>query len=221
MILIKKIVKLSLMIFFVSCEIDKTPLEPYDSPNVYAPSTNLSVDQILQLQGINSLHILKYDSVIINGTSHGFRLSFELYMDRERIRHIQYLNSSSPWIITVYDLKNERHWQYNNNLEILDYPSLPDLEKAFASLAKTYIATKLFGDPFLIDYQYVDNKRCAVIGDASLDWKEWVWIGYKLPIKWERSWYNEKDGIYQTTITQFRNIEVNIEYQEIPITKLR
>lgn len=155
MISIKKIVLIYIISFSIACEIDKTPVEPYDSSTIIAPSADMPLDQILQLQGIHSLHILKYDSAIVNGTSFGYRLSFELYMDRNRIRHVQYQNSRSPWIITVYDLKNNIHWLYNNNLKILDYPILPDLERAFELLAKKYIATKLPGKSVLIDHEYL------------------------------------------------------------------
>lgn len=194
---------INLMFFFNSCEQLTEP--------IMAHSRNLSAIEIMNSEGISSIHYIEYDSVVVNGIpTREFTLSFEYYIDTLHYKIIQYNLDNQNFNTTVYDLRKNIAWNfYSSKLTYLDLPNLPeayeiDVKAALGSWLRDHI--KYLGTAT------INEKLCDVFEDST-GYKEWIWKKYKLPIQRRRN--SQYDNLYQITVTQKRDITINHKFPDI------
>jgi hypothetical protein len=195
-----------LLVIFYSCEQLNTPSEELIS----APSRNLPAAEIMQVQGINSIHFIKYDSVIVNGNSYDhFVPSVEFDIESDRIKMNQYYLGTPDWNITVYDFKKDSVWHYYSGQ--LTFSQIPDLRFTIDSYVQSNLGSSLKGPINFLRTEYVGDKLCNVFSDST-GYTEWVWIQYRLPIQYR---VESNNDVHQIGVVQKRNIEINLEFSDV------
>ncbi|WP_457617826.1 hypothetical protein [Lutibacter sp.] len=203
--------------FNFSCKKDFSPLNIDHTNDVLnIPDTSLTVSEILTMQKITTLHYIEWDSIITNNNHHySSSINKEVYLDKERLRQIQYYDNK-PWIITVIDLKKWDVWQYD-----LFYDNYVDIKfldtlNVFQNLAKSYLLSRIQHPIKILKFENIKNKKCNLVKD-SYDNLEWIWIEHMLPIKWKK--VNYPDGIKVEINGELKKIEVNINLADSLFTR--
>jgi hypothetical protein len=214
--MINKIFLLGIVItVFFSCEKDISSVSDKNIP--FPPDKNLSVSDILKYQKIESLHFTQWDSISINNKpDDGYSIAWEVYLDSEHIRSVQYYTDGRPWIITVIDLEKWNTWQYDLMLKVYDKIQFPDTIMAFENITKRHLISRLTSNLESIKYIYLGNYYCHLVKD-SLENVEWIWTEHGLPIKWETT--NYPDGIKVNAHRILKDIEINKDFPDSLFTK--
>lgn len=204
----KKIISTSFILISIISLISCEQLTENNYQFDYAPSRELSVNEIMHQQGISSIHYIKYDSIIVNGNPFpSFRANNEYYIDSCHYKSIQYYQEKPNYNTTVYNICDNIVWNYSNNK--LTYPDLPNWPAAFEQSVSSRLGSWLKGIPTYLGTEIVDGKLCEVYEDST-GTVEWVWREYKLPIqrRSERSY-----DVHQITVTKKVIVTIN---QAIP-----
>ncbi len=195
---------ISTTFFFFNC---KQSTSPSELP-VSAPSRNLPASEIMKLQGITSIHYVDYDSVVINGDpDDGFVANCEFFIETNRMKMSQYYLGTPNWNTTVYDLNKDSAW--NNYSGQLTFPQYPNLQVAFDMNIQAYLGSWLKDPITYLGTEYVGDKLCNVFKDST-SYQEWVWIKHRIPIQRRRE--GSHNNIHQISVSQKRNIEVNVQF---------
>ena len=186
------------LFLFASCENSTGP-----SPvQVTAPSRTDSARDILAAQGIQTIHFLEYDSVVVNGQSQGpFSLSQEIFLDTSRVKIVD-----AGSTVATYDLKKGVAWNYENGQ--LTYMQLPDLQAAYNGIVQALMGSGLRQPVRFLRNEELDGKLCSVFEDST-GLQEWIWNLYKLPIQRKTSGSSDAN-VYVTSIVQRRDIQINV-----------
>jgi hypothetical protein len=206
---------LSIIFFLVisACQKDFSSLS--DKSNIeilYPPDKNLSVSEILNIQKIRTLHFTQWDSIIVNDQpTDGYSKSWEIYLDSNHIRTVQYLPEEQPWIVTVIDLEEWIVWQYSLVSNIYMNILFPDTIIAFEQIAKKHLTSRLISDLMSDRYEFIEEYYCHVVKD-SVENQEWIWVKHGLPIQWETT--NYPDGIKVNAHWKLKEIEINSSFTD-------
>ena len=198
--------------FFISCDqATSPPKKPLLKEPISAPSRELPAREIMKLERITSIHYIDYDSVVANGHSHsGFVADFEYFIDTSRVKMIQhYPGIPNFFNTTVYNLADNTAWNYYSGQ--LTHPQLPNLQLAFNMTIQACLGGWLKGPITFLGKEYIGDKLCNVLTDFS-GLQEWVWVKYRIPI--QRRVAGSYDNIYQISVVQKRNIEINVQFPD-------
>ena len=210
-------IKITFTILFflllISCERSFSPIVNDSQDEIlFAPDKDLSVAKILQLQKISTIHFVQWDSVIVNDNiPTEAHIGYELFLDNQHLKTIQFFPDNEPWIQTIIDLENWDVWQYNLKSNTFIELSFPDTLLAFELISKRYIASKLYSECESVRFDLFYDNKCHVVSD-SLGNIEWIWVNHGLPIKWQIT--NEYDGLTVEVNRELREIDINLVFPD-------
>ncbi len=165
-----------------SCKDNPTAIPEESKAILSALSRDLPASQLMQLEGITSLHYVLYDSSA--GFSGGGDSSFipldEYFIDSSHVKNIQYFGANHYWYVSVYDSQRDTAWYYQSGQ--VTCMQLPSVAAVVQQSIQAALGSMLRLSSQYLRSEYIDGKLCDLFAD-SLGNQEWVWRDHRLPIQ--------------------------------------